>query len=138
MSELAVVLTGTMQMLVAVIASLSLIVGGIGIMNIMLVSVKERTQEIGLRMAVGATSMDVLVQFVIEAVVLALTGGAIGISLGMLGAVGLARFGDWPLVIDPVIVALAFLVAAGVGVFFGYYPALLAARLEPAVALRQE
>jgi putative ABC transport system permease protein len=138
MAELAVVLTRTMQLLVAVIASVSLVVGGIGIMNIMLVSVTERTQEIGLRMAVGATSADVLIQFLIEAAVLALAGGVLGISLGIAGALGLARFAQWPMVVNPGVVGLAFVVAGGVGIFFGYYPALKASRLEPAEALRQE
>lgn len=138
MAELAVILTTTMQVLIATIASISLVVGGIGIMNIMLVSVTERTREIGIRMAVGATSFDVLVQFLIEAVVLALVGGIIGISLGILGAVVLAQFANWPLVIQPSVVAMAFMVAAAVGIFFGYYPALRASRLDPIEALRYE
>ncbi len=138
MAELAVILTNTMQLLIAVIASISLVVGGIGIMNIMLVSVTERTREIGIRMAIGATPADVLIQFLIEAVVLALVGGIIGITLGIAGAVGLAQVADWPVVVQPSIVALAFLVAAAVGIFFGYYPALKASRLDPIEALRYE
>lgn len=138
MAELAVILTTTMQLLIAIIASISLVVGGIGIMNIMLVSVTERTREIGIRMAVGATSFDVLIQFLIEAVVLALVGGVIGISLGILGAVALAYLANWPLVVQPSVVVLAFLVAAAVGIFFGYYPALRASRLDPIEALRYE
>jgi putative ABC transport system permease protein len=138
MSELAVVLTRTMQLLTAVIASISLLVGGIGIMNIMLVSVTERTREIGIRMAIGATPWDVLRQFLIEAVVLALVGGIIGITLGLAGAVALAHFIDWPLVVDPKAVALAFGVSAGVGVFFGFYPARKASQLDPIEALRFE
>jgi putative ABC transport system permease protein len=138
MAELAVILTKTMQILIGVIASISLVVGGIGIMNIMLVSVTERTREIGIRMAVGATSFDVLIQFLIEAVVLSLIGGIIGILLGIGGAVALAYWIGWPLLIDPSIVFLAFLVSGGVGVFFGYYPALKAARLDPIDALRYE
>jgi putative ABC transport system permease protein len=138
MAELAVILTKTMQILIAVIASISLVVGGIGIMNIMLVSVTERTREIGIRMAVGATGADVLIQFLIEAVVLALLGGLLGISLGIAGAFGLARLAKWPLIVQPAVVLLAFAVSAGVGVFFGYYPALKASRLDPIEALRYE
>jgi putative ABC transport system permease protein len=138
MAELAVILTATMQYLVAVIASISLVVGGIGIMNIMLVSVTERTREIGIRMAIGATPADVLTQFLIEAVVLALVGGVIGITLGIGATIGVAKFADWPIVVQPEIVALAFAVAAGVGIFFGYYPALKASRLDPIDALRYE
>ena len=138
MAELAEVLTATMQILVGVIASISLIVGGIGIMNIMLVSVTERTREIGIRMAVGATAVDVLTQFLIEAVVLALVGGLLGITLGIGLAAAMAYFIQWPLAVSPAVVALAFLVSAGVGIFFGYYPALKASRLDPIDALRYE
>jgi putative ABC transport system permease protein len=138
MAELAVILTDTMQILVAIIASISLIVGGIGIMNIMLVSVTERTREIGIRMAVGATAWDVLIQFLIEAVVLSLVGGLIGITLGVGGAIGLAYVANWEVIVNPQIVLLAFVVSAGVGIFFGYYPALKASRLDPIDALRYE
>jgi putative ABC transport system permease protein len=138
MAELAEILTATMQILVGIIASISLVVGGIGIMNIMLVSVTERTREIGIRMAVGATATDVLSQFLIEAVVLALVGGLLGITLGVLGAGGLAALAGWPLTISPFIVLLAFLVSGGVGIFFGYYPARKASRLDPIEALRYE
>jgi putative ABC transport system permease protein len=138
MAQLAVVVTTVMQVLIAIIASISLVVGGIGIMNIMLVSVTERTREIGIRMAIGATPADVLIQFLIEAVVLSLVGGVIGISLGISGAVGLGKLANWPVVVQPGTVLIAFLVAAGVGIFFGYYPALKASRLDPIDALRYE
>jgi putative ABC transport system permease protein len=138
MAELAKVLTATMQILVGIIAAISLLVGGIGIMNIMLVSVTERTREIGIRMAVGATAWDVLTQFLIEAVVLSLVGGLFGVTLGIAGAGGLAYLAHWPLTVSPGIVILAFVVSAGVGIFFGYYPALKAARLDPIEALRYE
>jgi putative ABC transport system permease protein len=138
MAELAVILTNTMQLLIAIIASISLVVGGIGIMNIMLVSVTERTREIGIRMAIGATPADVLIQFLIEAVVLALAGGIIGISAGIGGAFGLAELASWPVKIQGEVILLAFGVAAGVGIFFGYYPALKASRLDPIDALRYE
>src|SRR5205807_2708257 len=137
-AQFAVVITRTVQILIAVIASVSLIVGGIGIMNIMLVSVTERTREIGIRMAVGATGPDVLTQFLIEAVVLALVGGVIGIILGLAAAIGLAHVAGWPIVVSPTAVIVAFLVSAGVGVFFGYYPARKASRLDPIEALRYE
>src|SRR3954467_300701 len=127
--------TETMEALLAAVASVSLVVGGIGIMNIMLVSVTERTREIGLRQAVGARGRDVLRQFLVEAVLLSLIGGAIGIGLGMLGARALADFFDWPTHVSSNAVALAFVCSATVGVFFGYYPARRAARLDPLEAL---
>ncbi len=130
--------TSTMTTLLAGIAAVSLMVGGIGIMNIMLVSVTERTREIGLRMAIGARGRDVLNQFLVEALVISLVGGGLGIAFGY----GLAEFvkwsRDWPAVIPPDSIALAFGVAAGIGVFFGYYPARKAAGLDPIEALRFE
>ena len=138
MAAIAVVLTATMRLLIAVIAGISLLVGGIGIMNIMLVSVTERTREIGVRMAVGARPSDVLAQFLIEAVVLSLLGGLIGSALGVGVAAGLARLANWPLVVSPGVVLLAFAVCTAVGVFFGYYPAWKASRLDPIEALRYE
>jgi putative ABC transport system permease protein len=138
MAALAYVVTDTLQLLVAVIASLSLLVGGIGIMNIMLVSVTERTREIGIRMAVGATAAAVLAQFLVEAVILALAGGLAGITLGIVAALGLAQAAGWPVVISPSAVLIAVGVAAGVGVFFGFYPAWRASRLDPIDALRYE
>lgn len=138
MAELAVIFTRTMQFLIGIIAGISLVVGGIGIMNIMLVSVTERTREIGIRMAVGATPADVLIQFLLEAIALSLVGGLLGISLGV-GVAGIMAFlAGWPIQVDPTMVLLAFLVSGGVGVFFGYYPALKASRLDPIEALRYE
>ena len=128
----------TMEYLLAGVAVVSLLVGGIGIMNIMLVSVTERTREIGLRIAVGARSSSILAQFLIEAVVLSGIGGLIGVVLGIASAAGVAIFGHWPMVVPPEGVLLAFSFAALTGVFFGYYPALKAAHLNPIEALRFE
>ena len=127
-----------MALLLAAVASVSLIVGGIGIMNIMLVSVTERTREIGLRLAIGASSRNILTQFLIEAVVLSLIGGLIGIALGVGGSVAMSMFGEWPMILEINSVILAFAFAAGVGVFFGFYPARKAAHLDPIEALRYE
>jgi putative ABC transport system permease protein len=138
MAAIGVLLTNTLNILVIVIASISLVVGGIGIMNIMLVSVTERTREIGIRMAVGATPNDVRNQFLIESVVLSLGGGLIGVMLGLGFAIVITHYLDWPLRLAPIYPAVAFGVAAAVGVFFGYYPAVKASRLDPIEALRFE
>ncbi len=130
--------TNTMTYLLAGIAAVSLIVGGIGIMNIMLVSVTERTREIGLRQSVGARDLDVLTQFLVEAIVLSLTGGAIGILLGAGVSYGVSHMMQWPTVVTPNSVLLSFGVAAATGVFFGFYPARKAAALDPIEALRFE
>jgi putative ABC transport system permease protein len=130
--------TQTMTALLASIAGVSLLVGGIGIMNIMLVSVTERTREIGLRMAIGARGRDVLLQFLVEAIVLSLFGGAIGIALGFGVSQGLTVWLQWPTAVSASAVALAFGFAAATGVFFGFYPARKAAALDPIEALRFE
>jgi putative ABC transport system permease protein len=127
-----------LTMLLAAIASVSLLVGGIGIMNIMLVSVTERTREIGLRMAVGARGQDILAQFLVEAVTLSLIGGAIGIGAGLLGSSAIAYFAEWRTLLQIEAIVIAFGFAAAVGVFFGFYPARKAAGLNPIDALRYE
>jgi putative ABC transport system permease protein len=127
-----------MTILLAAIASVSLIVGGIGIMNIMLVSVTERTREIGLRMAVGAKGRDILTQFLVESVVLCLAGGLIGILIGMLSSKVISGVLNWPTFVSIPAVALAFFFAAFVGIFFGFYPARKASLLDPIEALRYE
>ena len=127
-----------MTLLLAAIASISLLVGGIGIMNIMLVSVSERTREIGLRLALGARSSDVLRQFLVESTVMSVLGGLIGVSLGFAGASILGRLTGWVTLISPqtVLVSLGF--AASVGIFFGFWPSRRAAALDPIEALRYE
>jgi putative ABC transport system permease protein len=130
--------TQTMTSLLAGIAAVSLVVGGIGIMNIMLVSVTERTREIGLRLAIGARGSDVLMQFLIEAVVISLVGGSIGIAIGYGLSEFVRTYQQWPTVIPPDAVATAVLFSAGVGIFFGFYPARKAAGLDPIEALRFE
>jgi putative ABC transport system permease protein len=141
MKEIANMLTGTTRVLTALlsaVAAVSLIVGGIGIMNIMLVSVTERTKEIGIRLAIGALEREVLMQFLVEAVVLSSSGGLFGIVLGLLACLGLKDILQVPFVFNPGIVITAFLFSAAVGVIFGYFPALKAARLDPIEALRHE
>jgi len=128
----------TMTWLLAAVAAVSLLVGGIGIMNITLLSVTERTREIGLRMAVGARRRDVMRQFLFEAVVISTAGGLIGVIVGVIASIGIARALRWATVVSPLSVMLAFGVAAAVGVFFGWYPARRASRLDPIVALRRE
>ncbi|MEJ2096324.1 MAG: FtsX-like permease family protein, partial [Deltaproteobacteria bacterium] len=127
-----------MGLLLMSVASISLIVGGIGIMNIMLVSVTERTREIGIRMAVGATDRDIMSQFLLESVVLSLIGGILGVILGIGGSFAMSAFSQWQAIVDPVSVALAFSFSAAVGIFFGFYPARKASQLDPIEALRHE
>jgi len=127
-----------MTLLLASIASVSLIVGGIGIMNIMLVSVTERTREIGLRMAIGATEGNVQRQFLTEAVVLSLMGGTIGILFGLGASYVITQTLGWPVLVSPVVIIIAVLFSMAVGVFFGFYPARKAAQLDPIEALRYE
>jgi putative ABC transport system permease protein len=141
MKEIARMLTTTTQVLTALlgmVAAVSLLVGGIGIMNIMLVSVTERTREIGIRLAIGALEREVMMQFLVEAVVLSSFGGIVGILIALTGSIGLSRLLNFPFVFNPGIVTIAFLFSAVVGVIFGYFPALKAARLDPIEALRHE
>ena len=130
--------SNTLTMLLASIAAISLIVGGIGIMNIMLVSVTERTREIGLRMALGARGQDVLVQFLVEALTLSVAGGAVGVALGFVSARVVTQMLEWQTVVTPGAVAMAFGTALATGVFFGFYPARRASQLDPIDALRFE
>jgi putative ABC transport system permease protein len=138
-------ITGTMTLLLAAIAGISLLVGGVGIMNIMLVSVTERTREIGIRMAVGAKGRDILRQFLVEAVVLSCIGGAIGFAVGVAASVGITQLinhfspgTDWPIVVSWTAAIVAIVFAGCVGIFFGFYPARKASRLDPIDALRYE
>ena len=128
----------TFTLMLASIASVSLLVGGIGIMNIMLVSVTERTREIGVRMAVGATERDVQMQFLVEALVLSLLGGAIGVMAGMAASAGVSRILRWPAIITPIAIVVAVVFSVVIGIFFGYYPALKASQLDPIEALRAD
>jgi putative ABC transport system permease protein len=127
-----------MSILLGAVASISLIVGGIGIMNIMLVSVTERTREIGIRMAIGAKQRDILLQFLTEAVLLTTVGGIIGMGLGVTSAMVISKIMEWPTLVSTSAILIAFLFSAGVGVFFGFYPARKAAGMNPIEALRYE
>ena len=130
--------TEVMSMLLGAIASISLLVGGIGIMNIMLVSVTERTREIGIRIAIGARERDILLQFLLEAVMISLIGCVIGVIIGVGGAFIVKSVFETAVAITQSSIIIAFLVAAGVGIFFGFYPARKAAKLEPIEALRYQ
>lgn len=130
--------TQMLTMLLAAIASISLIVGGIGIMNIMYVTVTERTKEIGLRMAIGAQNRDIMLQFLSESVILSLIGGVIGIILGLILSYLLSYFLKWPFVVSQTAIIISFLVCAATGIFFGWYPAKKAANMDPIAALRYE
>lgn len=139
--ELSTMMNSTsdlMTTLLLVVACISLIVGGIGIMNIMYVSVTERTREIGLRMSVGARGIDILNQFLIEAVLLSVTGGLIGVLFGILASLGVNMFAKWPIVIQPWSVLISFVVCSATGIFFGWYPAKKAAGMDPIEAIRYE
>ena len=138
MAEMMNSTSDTMTVLLLVVACISLIVGGIGIMNIMYVSVTERTKEIGLRMSVGARGVDILNQFLIESVLLSVTGGIIGVVVGVGAAVGINVFAHWPIQIQPWSVLLSFAVCSATGIFFGWYPAKKAASLDPIEAIRYE
>lgn len=138
MANMAASIAEIMTLTLGAIASISLIVGGIGIMNIMLVSVTERTKEIGIRMAIGAKEYDILLQFLLEAVVISLIGCVMGVALGVGGAYLVSYFSGFNVVITSFSIILAFIVSSGVGVFFGYYPAKKAARMEPIDALRYQ
>ncbi|SEB00403.1 ABC transporter permease [Pedobacter hartonius] len=140
-AELMTMLNSTSSMMTALltaVASISLVIGGIGIMNIMYVSVTERTREIGLRMSIGARGVDILLQFLIEAVMISVTGGVIGVILGISAAIIIPAMLNWPTVISEFSIIISFLVCAITGIFFGYYPALKASGLDPIEALRYE
>ncbi len=130
--------SNTMTVLLAAVAAISLLVGGIGIMNIMLVSVTERIREIGLRMAIGATPANILSQFILESVLLSTVGGGVGVALGVGGAEWLGGVLGWPILVETGSTAAAFLFSSFVGMFFGFYPAWRASRLNPIDCLRYE
>jgi putative ABC transport system permease protein len=141
MKEITAMLTSTTKVLTALlsaVAAVSLLVGGIGIMNIMLVSVTERTREIGIRLAIGAFEREVLMQFLVEAAVLSSFGGVVGIVLAMISSVALATLLKLPFILNPVIIGIAFVFSTAVGLVFGYFPARKAAQLDPIEALRYE
>jgi len=138
LAEAATATAKTMTALIGSVAAISLVVGGIGIMNIMLVSVTERTREIGIRMAIGARGRDILLQFLIEAVTLSIIGGALGICGGIIVSKIIAAKMDWPTLTSTTSIVLAFAFSAGVGIFFGFYPARKASKLDPIDALRYE
>ncbi|ANI90458.1 multidrug ABC transporter substrate-binding protein [Arachidicoccus ginsenosidimutans] len=140
-AELISTISSTSSMLTVLltsVAAISLLIGGIGIMNIMYVSVTERTREIGLRMAIGARGIDILMQFLIEAIIISITGGLIGVLLGLAASFGISYFAHWPILISETSIVVSFLVCGITGIFFGYYPAQKAARLDPIEALRYE
>jgi putative ABC transport system permease protein len=140
-AELMTMMNSTSSMMTALltaVASISLVIGGIGIMNIMYVSVTERTREIGLRMSIGARGIDILLQFLIEAIVISVTGGIIGVLLGVSAALIVPAALNWPTVISEFSIVISFLVCAVTGIFFGYYPAVKASKLDPIEALRYE
>jgi len=137
-AKTAIAQSKTMTALLLGVAIISLVVGGIGIMNIMLVSVTERTREIGIRLAIGARGMDILLQFLVEAVTLGVVGGLVGIGAGILASKVIVAQWHWSATVPPEWIVLAFLVSAVVGIFFGFYPARKASRLDPIDALRYE
>ena len=141
MEELISTFSSTTEMLtilLVAVASISLLIGGIGIMNIMYVSVKERTKEIGLRMAIGGRGSDILMQFLIEAILISITGGLLGVVLGLGATVFIEKFLHWPTSVALYSIVVSFAVCAITGIFFGWYPARKAAALDPITALRYE